>query len=806
MVVGQLDQVDDRGSHEPMEIANKIDNLEDQFNNLRTRIMNELSTKPDITVQVLLNQLTGLPLSLRREYESSIAKRIPSMRTETQVNDLFIIHLNPLTSFIDYGLIEYVIKKFGSDGLKRDMQSYCSEIMIFMKETTIKQLIDHLPGQAEVPPKFSLIEAKIGENASECTLEKLNTIRKRQCSELRLSEIVFHLLALLDSNSFVVRWLVPSALVSEIMKSIRNVDQSFYQEFKITFLTLDGMWLHMSESEIMWSQVHVSNIKFKDKFRTICKQIVCEMKMRNVSEDDLSLYFQTLHCQPQISDQLSLAVLNYELPASFVDFRVLKAVIDRFGSDCLKRVMRSYCNYMSVFTKESTAQQLINIGNMTTIQSTDSKHFKIARCKIMEEPSHYKLERLLSFRTRFCTTTNYSEVYFTMDEVNTESNSSFTVSWLVSTSLISDTIKFSRNVDHNLYHQFQITSLTLDGMWLYMSESEIDVMWSQLYVSDTMFKDTFRTMCKQIVCEMKMQNVSEDDLSLYFQTLHCQPQISDQLSRAVLNYELPASFVDFKVLKAVIDRFGSDCLKRVMRSYCNYISSIFTKKSTAQQLINLSALQSEYWKHFVAARCTIMEEPSHCRLEKLLQFRTRFCAIASFNEVCFILDEVNIEMSGSFTVSWLVPSALLSDIIVKFKCARYVDQSFYQEYKITSLTLDGMWLYMSDTEIVAMWSKMRVGDTEFNDQFHIMHKQALCEVDGIGRSTATDKLSSYLMDQQPTLQQDASVNISEAILSLNYPISVIDFRMLTIVIELFGGDCLKRVMESYCHFMSTSQL
>ena len=71
---------------------------------------------------------------------------------------------------------------------------------IFMKETTIKQLTDHLPGQAEIPPKFSVIEAKIGHNASECTLEQLNTIRKRYCSELRLSEIVFHLVAIIHSN------------------------------------------------------------------------------------------------------------------------------------------------------------------------------------------------------------------------------------------------------------------------------------------------------------------------------------------------------------------------------------------------------------------------------------------------------------------------------------------------------------------------------------------------------------------------------------------------------------------------------
>ena len=79
MVVGQLDQVDGSNSHESVDIASKIENLEDLFNNLQTRIIKELSANPDVTVQELLNQLMQLPLSLRREYESSITKRIPSV-------------------------------------------------------------------------------------------------------------------------------------------------------------------------------------------------------------------------------------------------------------------------------------------------------------------------------------------------------------------------------------------------------------------------------------------------------------------------------------------------------------------------------------------------------------------------------------------------------------------------------------------------------------------------------------------------------------------------------------------------------
>ena len=102
LVVDQLDHIDNRGSHKSGDIAKKIEILEDRFGSLRTKIRLELEAKPDMTVQTLLDKLTGLPLSLRKEYESSIAKQISNMSTETQINNLFIVRLNPLTSFIDY--------------------------------------------------------------------------------------------------------------------------------------------------------------------------------------------------------------------------------------------------------------------------------------------------------------------------------------------------------------------------------------------------------------------------------------------------------------------------------------------------------------------------------------------------------------------------------------------------------------------------------------------------------------------------------------------------------------------------------
>ena len=71
----------------------------------------------------------------------------------------------------------------------------------------------------------------------------------------------------------------------------------------------------------------------------------------------------------------------------------------------------------------------------------------------------------------------------------------------------------------------------------------------------------------------------------------------------------------------------------------------------------------------------------------LLKFQTKFCSMININKVCFVMGEVQKKMSGSFNVSWHIPSAAVS-YVVKF--TRNIFPSFYQEYKITSLTLDGM--------------------------------------------------------------------------------------------------------------------
>ena len=90
------------------------------------------------------------------------------------------------------------------------------------------------PGQREIPSGFSKLHAKINEDPSKYTLYELDQLRKRFCSEIKLTDIVLVLIGLETSNSFIAEWLVSSTLVPQLIDSIRELNFGFYLILKMT--------------------------------------------------------------------------------------------------------------------------------------------------------------------------------------------------------------------------------------------------------------------------------------------------------------------------------------------------------------------------------------------------------------------------------------------------------------------------------------------------------------------------------------------------------------------------------------------
>ena len=77
-----------------------------------------------------------------------------------------------------------------------------------------------------------------------------------------------------------------------------------------------------------------------------------------------------------------------------------------------------------------------------------------------------------------------------------------------------------------------------------------------------------------------------------------------------------------------------------------------------------------------------------------------------------------------------------------------------------------------------------------------MHKQIIHELKM--RGISEQKLSSYLIDQRPKIGNCASV-LSKAFLKRDVPLSFIDFRILSIITEIFKSLQGNSMMPHFDH-------
>lgn len=210
------------------DVSTHIRKLERRFRQIHERILSELEHR-GISVSVLLNLLTVIPTGLRQEYKMSIQEVFPDLRREAAIREAFY-HLSPLIDFLSCSLLNFIIDEYGSNTLKGMMKSYNDDLIRFMKETTVKQLMDVWSAQQpeHIPPYFSKLRAKLDQDPTTCTLYKLDQLRRRFCVAVRLTDIVLVLIGLESTNSFIAEWIMPSALIPLLMEFSKKLSSEYH--------------------------------------------------------------------------------------------------------------------------------------------------------------------------------------------------------------------------------------------------------------------------------------------------------------------------------------------------------------------------------------------------------------------------------------------------------------------------------------------------------------------------------------------------------------------------------------------------
>ena len=177
--------------------------METNFRGLLQKLISEVTIKR-LPVDDFYHALRMLPIAFRMEYERSIQQLLPAAKEsdgERVVTSEVFLLFSPLFVFIDYDLLDYMITKFGSAELKSEMALYIEDVKIFMRETIVGDLINHWPGREVIDLNYAKFKAKFKDDPMTYTLERLNQFRRRFCSQVRLSELIFCLISVESTES-----------------------------------------------------------------------------------------------------------------------------------------------------------------------------------------------------------------------------------------------------------------------------------------------------------------------------------------------------------------------------------------------------------------------------------------------------------------------------------------------------------------------------------------------------------------------------------------------------------------------------
>ena len=219
-------------------VKEKIEDLEAKFGNIQENLLSHMKSDQTVTPECLFNALIILPLSLKAQFKGFIRENLDALKRADDIG-LMYGHLSPLITFIDYSLLEHLVKKFGTSHLKDSMTTYISSVQEFLDETTVAHLIELWPGKQQPPPNFEILRAKIEGNPRTCSLRRIDQLRRRICQETQLSEIVFVLIGAETSNSFILLLMFPSVLAPLVAEAFSKLSDGFCERERIVSLSLD---------------------------------------------------------------------------------------------------------------------------------------------------------------------------------------------------------------------------------------------------------------------------------------------------------------------------------------------------------------------------------------------------------------------------------------------------------------------------------------------------------------------------------------------------------------------------------------
>ena len=193
-----------------------------------------------------LSRITYLPVSARTLHRSFIKTNLTNIPPPVTYEKIWAI-LNLYWDFLNYGLLEHVVNKCGSEDLKQQMQDYVDELSTFKQTTRLCDFVESWPCRDDGPPEDSLkkVVVKMRHEWSQCTLRDVESFMKDLVHKFFLPEFDI-LLQKAERGCVCVTWLTSPSITSLLQQNLANIETEFFKKHGIDAVTIDGQDVYLT--------------------------------------------------------------------------------------------------------------------------------------------------------------------------------------------------------------------------------------------------------------------------------------------------------------------------------------------------------------------------------------------------------------------------------------------------------------------------------------------------------------------------------------------------------------------------------
>ena len=174
-------------SLEGRQLGNTIESLRNRFCSLVQSVENFFRSR--VQVRDISQSMKFIPLTTRWQLGESFSNQASNLLHATSIDEVFF-HLSEFWDFLNPGLLNFLVDKFGSQDNRQLMETYSARLKNFRCRVKIGEFLNasHTPATLHILYQYREISAHMSPDWEEKTLEDVEQFKIEICNRAHLPQ------------------------------------------------------------------------------------------------------------------------------------------------------------------------------------------------------------------------------------------------------------------------------------------------------------------------------------------------------------------------------------------------------------------------------------------------------------------------------------------------------------------------------------------------------------------------------------------------------------------------------------------